>query len=117
MAWSATTVVPLPPTQRRKHQRHQHSRCSGPDGGRVRRLLADRGYDANHLRRRFAAGPRLWHAHLTLDAARRGQGVALTNLLLLNDDLQTGRLVQIETQPASVEVRFGAYVFRARRDR
>ena len=62
-------------------------------------------------------GPRLWHAHLTLDAARRGQGVALTNLLLLNDDLQTGRLVRIETQPASVEVRFGAYVFRARRDR
>ncbi len=35
-------------------------------------------------------GPRLWHAHLTVEAARRGQGVALANPFLLGDDFATG---------------------------
>jgi LysR family glycine cleavage system transcriptional activator len=63
------------------------------------------------------AGPRLWHAHLTLDAARRGQGVALTNDFLLADDLDGGQLVRLNVTPAEPAPRFGAYVFRARRDR
>lgn len=35
------------------------------------------------------AGPRLWHAHLTIDAAKQGRGIALANPLLLQDDLGT----------------------------
>lgn len=63
-------------------------------------------------------GPRLWHAHLTLDAARRGRGVALANPLLLGDDLETGRLVNVfgATRPHG-EVTLGAYAFAARADR
>lgn len=62
------------------------------------------------------AGPRLWHAHLILDAAVRGQGVALTNSMLVGDHLETGQLVEIDLEPR-VDIRFGAYAFRARRDR
>jgi DNA-binding transcriptional LysR family regulator len=59
-------------------------------------------------------GPRLWHAHLTLDAARRGEGVALANPFLLGDDIEAGRLVAVEVGRA---VTLGAYVFFARKDR
>lgn len=62
-------------------------------------------------------GPRLWHAHLTLDAASRGQGITLTNALLLGDDLTAGRLVPLAVTPQEPVVRFGSYVFQARRDR
>lgn len=63
-------------------------------------------------------GPRLWHAHLVLDAARDGQGIALTNDYLASDDLANGRLVKI--QPEVGEFRKldgGAYHFLAREDR
>jgi DNA-binding transcriptional LysR family regulator len=40
-------------------------------------------------------GPRLWHAHLAIEAARLGQGVALANELLVEDDLKTGALVEL----------------------
>lgn len=50
-------------------------------------------------------GPRLWHAHLTIEAARLGQGIALTNRLLAEDDLISGKLVEIPG-PA---VKMGAY--------
>jgi DNA-binding transcriptional LysR family regulator len=61
------------------------------------------------------SGPRLWHAHMTLQAARRGQGVALANPYLLGDDLSAGRLVRL---PADCEqdVSLGSYVFVARAD-
>ncbi|WP_423350166.1 LysR substrate-binding domain-containing protein [Phenylobacterium sp. VNQ135] len=62
-------------------------------------------------------GPRLWHAHLTLDAARRGQGVVLTNALLAGDELASGELVELTVQPAEPEIRFGGYALRVRRDR
>jgi LysR family glycine cleavage system transcriptional activator len=63
-------------------------------------------------------GPRLWHAHLTIEAARRGQGVALANPFLLGDDFATGRLVPLLGE-AVVErpVALGAYAFLARADR
>src|SRR3954470_18761657 len=35
-------------------------------------------------------GPRLWHAHLAIDAARFGQGVALANEMLVADDVRSG---------------------------
>jgi LysR family glycine cleavage system transcriptional activator len=63
-------------------------------------------------------GPRLWHAHLTIEAARRGQGVALANPFLLGDDLAAGRLVPLLSEagsPGAVEL--GAYAFAARADR
>jgi DNA-binding transcriptional LysR family regulator len=62
------------------------------------------------------AGPRLWHAHLTVEAARRGQGVALANAFLLRDDLVTGRLVDV-LAGQSKSIALGTYVFTARADR
>lgn len=64
------------------------------------------------------AGPRLWHAHMTLDAARRGQGVALANRFLLNDDIEAGRLVAINgVKQAFASTPLGGYCFIAREDR
>lgn len=63
------------------------------------------------------AGPRLWHAHLTLDSAVRGLGIALSNPLLVGDHLEAGRLVVLSMEPQIQDIQFGAYVFRARRDR
>ncbi len=63
-------------------------------------------------------GPRLWHAHLTVEAARRGQGVALANPFLLGDDFATGRLVRLlDACAENQQVALGAYVFAARADR
>lgn len=83
------------------------------DDAEWREWLAARGVEvAERL-----GGPRLWHAHLTLDAARRGQGVVLTNTLLAGDDIATGALVELAIEPSEPEIRFGAYVFGARKDR
>jgi DNA-binding transcriptional LysR family regulator len=59
-------------------------------------------------------GPRLWHAHLTLDAARRGEGVALANSFLLGDDIATGRLAPLQI---GKPVMLGSYMLFARKDR
>ncbi|MFT4198467.1 MAG: LysR substrate-binding domain-containing protein [Pseudoxanthomonas sp.] len=40
-------------------------------------------------------GPRLWHGHLTLDAAIHGRGVALMNFLLAEKFIGSGQLVDI----------------------
>ncbi|QFU17512.1 LysR substrate-binding domain-containing protein [Microvirga thermotolerans] len=50
-------------------------------------------------------GPRLWHAHLAVEAARLGQGVALANRFLAGEDLAAGRLVEV----VSSDVRLGGY--------
>lgn len=63
-------------------------------------------------------GLRLWHAHLALDAAAKGQGVALASTYLVNDELKAGRLVEItpsDTQDRCITL--GGYVFTAREDR
>jgi DNA-binding transcriptional LysR family regulator len=57
-------------------------------------------------------GVRLWHAHLAIGAARLGQGVALANELLIEDDLADGRLVEI----GATEVRIGTYELAMRAD-
>lgn len=63
-------------------------------------------------------GPRLWHAHLTIDAARRGRGIALANHFLATDDLRAGRLVEIGTGCDGFEaISLGSYNFLARADR
>jgi LysR family glycine cleavage system transcriptional activator len=50
-------------------------------------------------------GPRLWHAHLAIEAARLGQGVALANRLLVEEDLAAGRLVEVFPS----DIRLGGY--------
>lgn len=50
-------------------------------------------------------GPRLWHAHLAIEAARLGQGIALANRFLVEEDLSAGRLVEIVPS----KIRLGAY--------
>jgi LysR family transcriptional regulator, glycine cleavage system transcriptional activator len=62
-------------------------------------------------------GPRLWHAHITVDAARRGEGVALANPFLIEDDLETGRLVRIGGDKKNhFAVSIGAYYLMLRED-
>ena len=57
---------------------------------------------------------RLWQAHITLAAARAGEGIALGNAFLLGDDLETGRLVRIlPTREPLRETPLGSYVLRA----
>lgn len=50
-------------------------------------------------------GQRLWHAHLAIEAARLGQGVAIANEVLVEDELRTGVLVEI----LSTSVYMGTY--------
>lgn len=62
-------------------------------------------------------GSRLWHAHLTLNAARQGHGVALANQMLLGDDLASGKLVVVAPAGRDYEpVAFGGYTLIARAD-
>lgn len=61
------------------------------------------------------SGPRLWHAHLTIEAAMRGEGAALANAFLIADELAQGDLVPLV--PGAMQVAFGAYTFMARDDR
>lgn len=61
-------------------------------------------------------GPRLWHAHLAIEAARAGRGLALANALLVQDDLKTGRLVMVGPE-TSRQTHIGAYVLTCRLDR
>jgi LysR family transcriptional regulator, glycine cleavage system transcriptional activator len=58
-------------------------------------------------------GPRLWHGHLTVAAAARGEGIALANPFLLGDELNSGRLVRVGAGHAAV---LGAYSFFCRKD-
>jgi DNA-binding transcriptional LysR family regulator len=62
-------------------------------------------------------GPKLWHAHVALEAARKGQGVALANRFLFGDDLVTGRLTMVATDCKPEPVVLGSYMLTARKDR
>ncbi len=57
------------------------------------------------------------HAQQAIEAARRGQGIALVNTFLVGDDLASGSLVRLFQPGASPWVELGAYVFAARADR
>ena len=60
---------------------------------------------------------RLWQAHMTLVAAREGQGVALTNAFLAGEDLAAGRVVELGAgNPAFRAVSLGAYYLTTARD-
>lgn len=63
-------------------------------------------------------GPRLWQGHLTLDAARYGRGVALTNALIVADDVAAGRLVEVGKDcDTFMPQALGSYQFIAKSDR
>jgi len=62
-------------------------------------------------------GPRLWQAHLAIEAARHGQGVALANPFLIGDDLSSGRLVPVLDKHLGGRIPLGVYTFTARADR
>ena len=59
------------------------------------------------------AGPRLWHAPLAIEAAARGQGIAIANELIVRDELAAGALVEV----MRTSVRLEPYVFATRSDR
>lgn len=57
-------------------------------------------------------GVRLWHAHLAIGAAQLGQGVALANQILVEEDLAERRLIEI----GRTDVCLGSYVLAMRAD-
>lgn len=62
-------------------------------------------------------GPRLWNAHLTLNAAQQGQGIALANVMLARSLIENGKLVSVVPRNGNfVPVEFGGYTFIARDD-
>lgn len=64
------------------------------------------------------AGPRLWQGHLTLDAARRGRGVALLHFLVPDEDLKAGRVIEIgRDMPSFTPEALGVWYFTTRAER
>lgn len=57
-------------------------------------------------------GPKLWHAHVAIEAARRGLGIALANDLIAAEGLASGELVEI----TRTDIRLASYVFATRAD-
>ena len=63
-------------------------------------------------------GPLLWQGHLTLDAAKYGRGVALSNSLIIKDELENGQLIHVGADnPSFANNITGSYIFMAREDR
>jgi DNA-binding transcriptional LysR family regulator len=63
-------------------------------------------------------GPRLWAGHLTLDAARHGRGIALTNYLIAADDLKSGTLIDVgKSKPSFEPLTTGTYRLVTRAER
>ncbi|MFT8711578.1 LysR substrate-binding domain-containing protein [Komagataeibacter rhaeticus] len=57
-------------------------------------------------------GTYMWHAHVALSAARSGNGVALTSLHLVREDITQGSLLQVRpTIEHNKPARMGNYVF------
>ncbi len=64
------------------------------------------------------SGPRLWHGHMTMAAAQRGRGIALTNRLVAGEDIARGRLVQVGAGNTNFPlVTIWTYILAARTDR
>ncbi|WP_129779762.1 LysR substrate-binding domain-containing protein [Peristeroidobacter soli] len=63
-------------------------------------------------------GPRLWQGDLTLNAARYGRGIALSNKLIIADDIAARRLVEVGAGLATFQpYSMGIYQLAARADR
>lgn len=61
-------------------------------------------------------GPRLWHSHLTVDAAKRGRGIALVSKLLAEEALSSNQLVEVG-DGAFKPMLLGSYQLETRADR
>ena len=63
-------------------------------------------------------GPRMWHAHIMIEAARNGEGVVPANSFLVRDDLVSGRLVLLgpKVTPGFPKVVGGYYLSARERD-
>lgn len=60
-------------------------------------------------------GLRLWHAHVVMEAARGGEGIALANEYLIRDDLESGRLALVGPKSnAGFAAIIGGYFLNAR---
>lgn len=104
-----------------------HPEISHPSDLQQHQLLHEENYDNWH--QWFEAcgvddipqslsGPRLWDGHMTLAAARRGRGIALSNVLVAGEDIEKGRLIPIgSNNPSFPIVNSWTYWFIARRDR
>lgn len=63
-------------------------------------------------------GPRLWHAHLAVDAAIKGHGIALVNVFVGGEDLANGKLVELSLAGLRKEPAIlGSYAFTTREER
>ena len=62
-------------------------------------------------------GPRLWQGHITLDAAKRGRGVALANPIITAQELVSGALIDIGANNPEFPERVGHYIVIMRKDR
>jgi DNA-binding transcriptional LysR family regulator len=63
-------------------------------------------------------GARLWQALLTLNAAKQGHGITLANHFLIDDEINSGQLVEVIPSERPFEpVKFGGYTFIAREER
>lgn len=62
-------------------------------------------------------GPRLWQGHLTMNAARHGNGIALSNSIVAHHDLSSGALCEIGAGNDAFPARTGHYLLVARKDR
>jgi LysR family transcriptional regulator, glycine cleavage system transcriptional activator len=91
-----------------------HTLLHEADDGQWRRWMMHMGVEPPAELR----GPRFWQGHLTLGAARRGQGIALANMLLVEEDLAEGRLVELGGAELGNwgPVHLGTYHFIARAD-
>lgn len=59
-------------------------------------------------------GPVLWQGHLTLDAAKHGRGIALTNTLVAAKELKRGELIDLNAEFASPSLAVASYVMTTR---
>lgn len=62
-------------------------------------------------------GPKLWQGHLTMDAARHGRGLALSNPVVAGRELKNGSLVRVGADNPNFPEQMGRYVVIGRRDR
>ncbi|ACT60191.1 LysR substrate-binding domain-containing protein [Hirschia baltica] len=62
-------------------------------------------------------GIKLWQGDLTLDAARHGQGIVLTNPLVASRFIERGELIEIGKDNPNFPTRTASYVMIARKDR
>lgn len=62
-----------------------------------------------------ASGPRMWNTHMALEAAKAGQGIALTNALIAEPYLREGLLVSVDVDRPRIAPQ--PYMFITRQDR